>query len=175
MRYPTSSERLFHVSESGGLSRFEPRADARGRRLVWAIGAARLHNYLLPRDCPRISYYATATTSDADRTAFFSADSTESVIAIEHGWLSAVASTPLYVYEFDPQSFRLDDAAAGYYVAAQAVTPIDCRYIAAPLQALLERPIELRVLSSLLPLRDRVVASSLGFSIIRLRNARGAA
>jgi Family of unknown function (DUF6886) len=169
------SERLFHVSETADIVRFEPRVDARGRGVVWAIGASRLHNYLLPRDCPRVTYYASATTTAADRNAFFSARTTESVIAIEREWLDAVATTPLYVYEFDSAPFALDDAVAAYYVAANAVTPIGCERIASPLAALLARPIGLRILSSLLPLKDRVVTSSLGFSIIRFSNARGAA
>ena len=67
------AERLYHVSETPDLTQFEPRVDARGRNLVWAIGESRLHNYLLPRDCPRITYYATAATSAADRAEFFSA------------------------------------------------------------------------------------------------------
>jgi len=175
MPHPTSSERLFHVSETAGLTRFEPRPDASGRRVVWAIGATRLHNYLLPRDCPRVTYYATDTTTAADRAAFFSAAATDAVIAIERDWFDAVAATPLYVYEFDRRPFVLDDVIAAYYVASQAVVPLGCERIEAPLRALLARPIELRVLASLLPLRDRVIASSLAFSIIRLRNARGAA
>jgi Family of unknown function (DUF6886) len=175
MPHRASSERLFHVSETAGLTHFEPRVDANGRRVVWAIGAARLHNYLLPRDCPRVTYYATPKTTAADRAAFFSAAATEAVVAIERDWLAAVMTTPLFVYEFEPQPFTLDDAVAAYYVSSQAVTPIDCVRVESPLQALLARPIELRLLSSLLPLRERVIASSLGFSIIRLRNARGAA
>ena len=175
MPHPISSEKLFHVSETAGLTRFEPRADASGRRVVWAIGATRLHNYLLPRDCPRVTYYATATTTAVDRAAFFSAATTDAVIAIERDWFDAVAATPLYVYEFDPRPFILDDAIAAYYVTTQAVAPLGCERIESPLRALLARPIELRVVASLMPLRDRVIASSLGFSIIRLRNARGAA
>jgi hypothetical protein len=48
---------LFHVSEEAGLARFEPRpspsADA---PVVWAVDADRLRNYLLPRECPRVTY-----------------------------------------------------------------------------------------------------------------------
>ena len=42
----------------------------------------------------------------------------------------------------------------------------------AAIDKLFARGVELRVLSSLWPLRDAVVASSLGFSIIRMRNAQ---
>jgi hypothetical protein len=165
------SERLFHVSDIAGITRFEPRADAHGRHLVWAIGESRLHNYLLPRDCPRVTYYATAATTAADRAAFFSASNAESVIAIEKTWLPALQNSALHVYELASETFQLEDAVAAYYVCPRAVTPVAHYEVPVPLHALLERPIELRLLSSLWPLRDAVVASSLGFSIIRLRNA----
>jgi len=169
-----SSERLFHVSETPGLTQFEPRVDARGRNLVWAIGESRLHNYLMPRDCPRVTYYATATTTSADRAAFFSATSVDSVIAIEKRWLPALQTTPLHVYEFAAAPFVIEDTIAAYYVCQYAVVPIAHYIVANPLLELLQRPIELRLLPSLFALRDRVVASSLGFSIIRLRNAQSA-
>ena len=55
------SAALFHVSEEAGIRRFEPRPGADGQPRVWAITDARLHNYLLPRDCPRVTFYALAT------------------------------------------------------------------------------------------------------------------
>ena len=63
-------------------------------------------------------------------------------------------------------------AIAAYWTSAQAATPIACLEVADPLAELVRRRVELRVLSSLWPLRDAVVASTLGFSIIRMRNAR---
>ncbi|HEY6599358.1 MAG TPA: hypothetical protein VIZ30_08595, partial [Pseudomonadales bacterium] len=66
----------------------------------------------------------------------------------------------------------LEDSIAAYYVSPGAATPIACRVINDPLLALFERNVELRVLSSLWPLHDAVAASSLGFSIIRMRNAK---
>jgi hypothetical protein len=167
-----SSERLFHVSEQSGLRRFEPRSHASGRALVWAIAESRLHNYLLPRDCPRVTYYACSSTTAVDRATFFSASTSESVVAIEKGWLGAVCSTPLYVYELPSERFVLHDAIAGYFVSAETVQPIAQLCVPRPLDALLARPVELRLLSSLVPLRDAVVRSSLGFSIIRFANAR---
>ncbi len=166
------AERIFHVSETPGITRFEPRADSEGRLRVWTIGESRLHNYLLPRDCPRVTYYANATTSDADRRAFFTVSDTQSVVAIEQAWLPAVRDTRLHVYEFDACGFVLEDAIAAYWVSTRAAAPIAHREIADPLTELVARGVELRVLSSLWPLRDAVVASTLGFSIIRMRNAQ---
>jgi len=165
-------ERIFHVSETPGITCFEPRPDAQGRECVWAIGDTRLHNYLLPRDCPRVTYCATDTTNDADRSAFFSASGAQSVVAIEHRWFQALRDTQLHIYEFDPVNFVAEDSIAAYYVSLQAVTPIAQRVVADPAAELFERRVELRVLPSLWELRDAVVQSSLGFSIIRMRNAR---
>jgi hypothetical protein len=48
---------LFHVSEEPGTERFEPRAPAgAGDPVVWAIDAERLRNYLVPRECPHVTY-----------------------------------------------------------------------------------------------------------------------
>ena len=53
---------LFHISEESDIARFEPRASGYpippGHLVVWAIDESRLCNYLLPRECPRVTYYA---------------------------------------------------------------------------------------------------------------------
>jgi len=46
---------LFHVSETPGIEQFAPRfSEAARGPAVWAIDAARLRNYLVPRRCPRV-------------------------------------------------------------------------------------------------------------------------
>jgi hypothetical protein len=164
-------ERIFHVSESP-IERFEPRPDAQNRPRVWAIAESRLQNYLLPRDCPRVTYYASATTTPVDRAAFFSGSDAQSVVAIEQVWLPALRTARLHVHEFAPDGFVLDDAIAGYWVRADPVTPIARREVPDVVAALTARNVELRVLPSLWRLHDAVVASTLAFSIIRMRNAR---
>ena len=48
---------LFHVREESGIEQFEPRAQAEGTdAVVWAIDGRRLRNYLVPRECPRVTY-----------------------------------------------------------------------------------------------------------------------
>ena len=66
--------RLYHVSETAGLQDFEPRPDRAGNATVWAITDARLHNYLLPRDCPRVTFFALPTTTDDDRAMLPASD-----------------------------------------------------------------------------------------------------
>jgi hypothetical protein len=53
------AERLFHVSEQANIGRFDPRpSEFASVPVVWAIDDARLRNYLVPRDCPRVTFYA---------------------------------------------------------------------------------------------------------------------
>jgi hypothetical protein len=63
------------------------------------------------------------------------------------------------------------DECAGYFVSRSPVAPACVEVIDDPLSELRRRGVELRVVPNLWPLRDAVVASSLQFSIIRMRNA----
>lgn len=161
---------LFHVSEDGGIDRFEPRAANPGDEpLVWAIEDARLSNYLVPRDCPRVTYYAGPATTTADRTRFLGANA--AVVAIERYWFDRVRSGRLYCYHLPPATFQCADECAGYFVSRTPVVPSRVSVIDDLLVALLDRGVELRVVSNLWPLRDAVVVSTLQFSLIRMRNA----
>ncbi|HEY8563553.1 MAG TPA: hypothetical protein VIL74_24455 [Pyrinomonadaceae bacterium] len=170
------TERIFHISEEGDIETFKPRPapsafDNISGDVVFGISGKLLHNYLLPRDCPRVTYYAAEKTSAADRDKFLQT-SAEYVVAIEAARLSAVQKTPLFCYEFDAAPFSLIDECAGYYVSYEAVTPISVRRIGDILAELLGRGnVELRITPELWTLADRVAASSLNFSIIRMRHA----
>ena len=158
-----------------------------GPNRVWAITTERLHNYLLPRNCPRVTFYAAAGTSTADRERFLS--SAGSVVAIERRWYPALAlnavpptrieqlaRTPLSIYEFDPQPFREVDPVAGYYAAEAPVIPVWELRQPSALHAFRthiapDGPVRLRVFLELWRLREAVATSTLAFSIIRFRNA----
>jgi hypothetical protein len=60
---------------------------------------------------------------------------------------------------------------AGYYISRSPVIPRSVSPIDDLLGELLAYDVELRVMPSLWRLRDAVVASTLQFSIIRMRNA----
>ena len=65
---------VFHVSEEPDIEVFEPRKfEATGELFVWAIDDERLCNYLVPRDCPRVTFDAGPHTTDADRERFLGA------------------------------------------------------------------------------------------------------
>jgi hypothetical protein len=147
--------RLFHVSETPGIASFAPRPDGAVDARVWAIAESHLRNYLLPRDCPRVTF----------------SDDSKAVVAIEAGWFERCLSTRLSVYEFDPGPFTLQDEPAAYYTASETVRPIGEETVPNPIRAILDRGVELRVLPSLWELREAVARSDLRFSIIRMRNA----
>ena len=161
---------LFHVSEELGIERFEPRPSpyADGP-VVWAIDAERLRNYLLPRDCPRVTYYAGPGTTPADVERFLS--SSRAVIAVESAWLERLRSCRLSCYHLPPETFECLDECAGYFVSRRPVVPAQVQVIQDVLGELLSRGVELRFLPDLWPLRDAVVSSTLRFSLIRMRNA----
>lgn len=162
---------LFHVSEEHSIDRFEPR-ESEGTRdtVVWAIDADRLRNYLVPRECPRVTYYAGCATTDADRERFLGTST--AVVAIEREWFERLLACRLYCYHLPPQTFECIDDCAGYFVSRLPVAPAYVEVMDSPISELLRRGVELRLMPNLWPLRDAVVASSLQFSIIRMRNAQ---
>jgi len=165
---------LFHVSEESEIERFEPRPPPSpdsgiSYPAVFAIGDNLLHNYLLPRDCPRVTFYAGPETSEADRQRFhFSA---QHVVAVESSWLARIRATMLYCYRLPLDTFTCIDEVASYYASRSAVIPLSVWQVDDVLKALLDRDVELRFVKSLWPLHDAVAASSLQFSMIRMRNA----
>jgi hypothetical protein len=169
-------DRLFHVSEIPDIARFDPRPvnafDSRvSGAAVWAIDWEHLPNYLVPRDCPRVTYVCDAQTSADDRRYFFGASKVKRIVAIEPRWLQRAMTGTIYLYEMPPVTFACIDAHAGHFVSRQAVTPIGCREIGNPLAELLNHDVELRVVRDLLALQEAVARSTLSFSSTRLQNA----
>lgn len=168
--------RLFHVSEDGTIQHFLPRhppsiVNGRTDPCVWAVDEQHLVNYLLPRDCPRVTFYVTADTTVKDAAALGPAGATQ-VVAIESQWIERAMHTAIWLYTFEAHTFEALDPGAGYFVSSEPVTPIEKRLIPSPLQALVSQRVELRIMEDLWPLRDAVIRSSLQFSCIRMRNAR---
>ena len=167
---------LYHVSEDPNITQFVPRVPARAdldksRGLVWAIDDGHLPNFLTPRDCPRVTYHAGEGTTQEDIERFFSSTHRHCV-AIEHAWFERMRDTALYIYEFDPANFILQDECAGYYVSEQIEVPIVKTQIDDLFGELFKRGVELRLVNNLWPLRDAVMQSSLQFSICDFANAQ---
>jgi len=166
--------RLFHVSEEAGIARFEPRpppsrdAGVTGDA-VWAVAESHLVNYLLPRDCPRITFRAGLATTQADKARFLLG--ARYVVAIEAAWLQRLREARLHLYEMPPEDFTEALPEAGYWISREPVAPIGMEVVDDAVAALIVRGAELRLLQDFWPLRDAIAASSLEFSIIRQRNA----
>ena len=161
---------LFHVSEESGIERFEPRpSQYADEPVVWAIDADRLRNYLLPRECPRVTYYAGPKTTAPDVERFLG--SSPAVIAVESAWLERLRSCRLYCYHLPAETFECIDECAGYFVSRRPVVPAQIEVIEDLLATLLGRGAELRFVPDLWSLRDAVISSTLRFSLIRMRNA----
>ena len=161
---------LFHISEKADIETFEPRpSDYTTEPVVWAISSDRLCNYLLPRDCPRVTYYAGINTSASDVESLLG--KSRAVVAVENAWLPELESCRLYCYHLPPETFECIDNCAGYFVSHVPVAPDRVEVFHDLMLELRKRDVELRLVPSLWPLRDAVVASTLQFSMIRMRNA----
>jgi hypothetical protein len=162
---------LFHISEDAGIERFDPRpSEYTTSPVVWSIDGDRLRNYLVPRDCPRVTFYSGPQTTPDDRERFLG--TSHAVVAIEQPWVERLRSSRLFCYHLPPDTFECIDRCAGYYVSRVPVVPARVDVIDDVVTELRRRNVELRVESNLWPLRDAVAASTLMFSIIRMRNAQ---
>lgn len=165
---------LYHFSEDPGITRFEPRVlynqhDEPAK--VWAIDAHHAPHYYVPRECPRVCLEAGEDTTEADVEKFFGLSEARRMMVIESGWYERVRTACIYRYSFEPDDFEEFDRNAGYYVAMQTVVPVQVERINDLAGAILQAGIELRFKLSLLPLKEQVLASTVHFSMIRMRNA----
>jgi uncharacterized protein DUF6886 len=162
------------VSEDPGLDVFKPQTHPTWPDegpMIWAIGQSRLMNYLLPRDCPRVTYYALPRSTHHDVAIYLDGDRTKSVVIVEEKWLEAIRNVKLWLYEFDPEGFSSFDPGAGYYVARTDQKPKATTEINGVLEKIKAKGTDFRTLPTLWSTCDEVVASSLQFSMIRMRNA----
>ncbi|WP_433087850.1 DUF6886 family protein [Dactylosporangium sp. CA-052675] len=167
---------VLHFSEDPAIGRFAPHVAATAQQpeaYVWAVDAARAPDYWFPRQCPRAMAWAIETTTGTDRDRIAGAGCGPRVHAIEFAWLDAMRTTRLYAYRFAAASFRPFGDHGHAHVAEEPVVPLGP---AEPVGNLLdlhaEAGIQLRVLDDLWPFWDAVMASTMAFSGIRLRNAR---
>lgn len=169
--------RLFHVSEQPDIIEFEPRIPVRNDLdktigLVWTIDDFHLPNFLTPRNCPRVAYHVGPDTTEQDKAAFFSSPTASHGLLIEHKWYDIMKSTTLYIYEFDPADFTLQDAVAGYYVATKKQIPLATFELSDLFSELMKRNVEIRIVDNLWNFADRVKTSSLYWSLCRMAYAQ---
>ncbi|MBC8234152.1 hypothetical protein H8E77_31785 [bacterium] len=161
---------LYHVSDEPNIKLFKPRpSQFTDNPAVWAIDSEHLRNYLLPRDCPRVTFYALSTTTQEDRQRFLG--TSKAVVAVEGKWLPRILACKLYCYHFSPEDFECLDEGAGYFVNYKMVVPKRMEVFKHLLEELVSRQVEVRIMPNLWHLREAVVNSTLQYSNIRMRNA----
>lgn len=164
---------LLHFSENPAIRCFAPRPHPHqpGQPpCVWAIDDAHAFLYFFPRDCPRALFWATPTSTPDDVACFLSHTAAKRVAIVEGAWLERLQKAALFVYRFPATTFEpLHDA--GMYLSREPVTPLSVEPAGDLLVRLRDADVELRITPSLWPLWNAVVASTLCFSGIRLRNA----
>lgn len=168
--------RLFHVSEEPDISVFEPRPVARwdldpAAKYVWAIDEDHLSNFLTPRNCPRVCYRVNDHTTAEDMQAYIRT-SARHVVIIEADWLERLKSTELYLYEFDPKDFTLQDVVAGYYVSTVTVRPIQKTKVRDLPAEIRRRGAELRTAPNLHRIAEDIKKSTFDWSLCRMAFAK---
>jgi hypothetical protein len=168
---------VLHFSEDPTITRFVPHVAATAQQpeaYVWAVDGARAPDYWFPRQCPRAMAWVVPSTTAADRDRILGAGCGERVHAIEYGWLPALESARLYAYRLPADRFRpIGSPEPNAHVATEPVEPLGPPEPVGDLLRCHEQAgIQLRVLENLWSFWDAVTASTLGWSGIRLRNAR---
>ena len=165
---------LYHFSEDPNIKRFEPhvpRTNPTQPPRVWAIDREHAPLYWFPRDCPRVAVFPL----HVDQRAAFQSRFTTSALrihAIESGWLDRMGAAQIYRYEFDAVAFSPWEEANGQWIAETAVMPVSVTPVGDMFVAHTEAAIELRIVPSLWPLHDVVLASGFDFSMVRMHNAQ---
>ena len=167
--------RLFHFSEDPAIETFVPRVLAQRpeiQPLVWAVHPDYGWTYCFPRECPRILAWPLPETTANDLRAWCQNGPPRRVACIEAAWLERMGTVPLYRYEFEPEGFEALDGDAWMLVSPREQRPAAMNPVGDLAHALVGEGVELRVMPSLLPLRD-AWDTTMHVSGIRLRNAAG--
>jgi Family of unknown function (DUF6886) len=156
---------LWHVSEDDSIRRFEPRGGD-----VWAIDTRHWPLYWFPRERPRATFWADASTNDEDVDRFLGGDRGLRAHVVEPEWLPRLHTTRVVSYRMPEATFAQDEDR--FRISSEAVEPLEVVELGDLVARHEAAGIELRTESRLLAFWETVVRSTVGFSGIRLRNAR---
>jgi len=160
---------LWHVSEDDSIRRFKPHVAVtsdRDEELVWAVDTRHLPLYWFPRECPRACFWANEQTAAEDAALL---QGFARVHAVEAGWLGRIREAQVVAYRLPEETFVHEGD--GFWVSTETVVPLELVELGDLLARHEAAEIRLRAVSSIRPLWERVVASTLEFSGIRLRKA----
>jgi hypothetical protein len=165
---------LWHASEDPSIELFRPHRAASSSEtepLVWAVDTRHLPLFWFPRQCPRATFWAETHTSDDDVDRFLGGDRERRVHATESGWLARIRDARVLTYRLPERGFEPSPRVGGYWSCRRPVAPLEVVELGDLIERHTRAGIELRLFPNLWPLWDAVVASTLEFSGIRLRNA----
>jgi len=156
---------LWHVSEDDSIRRFEPREEK-----VWALDTRHWPLYWFPRECPRATFWADSTTRDEDVGRYLGGERGRRVHVVEPEWLPWLHTTRVFSYRMPEATFHQDEDR--FWISREPVEPLELVELGDLVARHETAGIELRAEPHLLAFWNSVVESTLGFSGIRLRNAR---
>jgi hypothetical protein len=162
---------LWHVSEDPAIETFVPHhrpEHARHEPLVYAVDTRHVPLYWFQRDCPRACYWANSHTSDDDIQRWLAGDRHRRIHVVESEWYPRMREAQVFAYRLPPETFERWDR---FWVSRETVVPVELVELGDLVARHAQARIELRHARSLYPMWDEVVASTLDFSGIRLRNA----
>jgi len=165
---------VYHYSEDGSIRRFAPHVPPTNPShppAVWTIDAAHSPLYWFPRNCPRISVWATSAAQQELLTATFDTEASR-ICAAESHWLTRVRDASIYRYSFEATQFAPWTEADGQYITGDVVYPDSVDVLGDLLALHADAEVELRFTPRLGVLMDQMLASGLPFSFVRIRDAR---
>lgn len=167
--------RLFHISEDENISQFTPRISKKQwnfEKYVWAINEKKWHNYLLPRECPRICIDTQQSNILSDYLKPQIIEHKKAMLFAPASWEEKIDHCTLFRYEFSDINFKLMDEIAGYYVSEQTEIPIHKTKIENCVEYLNKLNIALIMVDNkrMLEIKEKVVQHLKAFSIIRWKN-----
>jgi hypothetical protein len=159
------------VSEDTAIDVLEPHVSATAvsrEPRVWAVDTRHLPFYWFPRECPRGTFWATPETAPSDAELLAGASR---VHVVEGSWLQRMQDVRVVAYRLPEGAFTPDPEVGGYWLSTETVAPLEVVELGNLVSLHATSGIELRIVASLWPLWNRVAASTLEFSGIRLHNA----
>jgi hypothetical protein len=170
---------LYHVSEQSDIAVFTPRPVQNRTAwpdlppVVWAVSGEMLHNYLFPRDCPRVCRMLGPQTTPAEIARFRDAGPYRAHIFVEEAWQERIETAVLTLYTFAPDHFYAVDFNAGYYVSVQEIYPLSHKTLHDLPQLLQNGGVRLEYTPDLARCQRENVQSGYRFSNIRMKNKNG--
>ncbi len=167
---------MLHISDRAGITRFAPRPARMDvwpqldGAYVWAISEEMVHNFYLPRECPRVCWTIGARTCVEERAAFLTVGEQRAIVAVDARWRPTIERCVLYEYELAPESFWPIDYDAGYYVSDREQRPVAVRTLRNLPEELAKCRVRLEYHDGLEPIRQRIALSGYRFSNIRMAN-----